>query len=44
MGKPQPHVKPTMLDFLLPSSYAEMAHKSKDKDALLKTGAKVIPT
>ena len=42
LGKPQSHVKPTMLDFLLPSSYAEMAKKSKDKDALLKTGAKVI--
>ena len=42
LGKPQSQVKPTMLDFLLPSAYAEMAKKSKDKDSLLKTGAKVI--
>ena len=40
LGKPQSYVKPTMLDFLLPSSYAETAKRSANKDALLKTGAK----
>ena len=42
LGRPTSQAKPTMVDFLLPSSYVETAKKSANKDELLKTGAKVI--
>ena len=42
LGRPTSQEKPTMLDFLLPSSYVDTAKQSANKDALLKTGAKVI--
>ena len=42
LGRVAPPCRIWQVDFLLPSSYHETAKQSANKDALLKTGAKVI--
>ena len=42
LGRPEAHERPTMVDFLLPTAYAEVAKRSQNKDDLLKAGSKLI--
>ena len=42
LGQQQSYEKPTMVDALLPTAYAEVAKKSENKDALLKAGSRII--
>eukprot|EP00966_Prymnesium_polylepis_P325275 7381255-Prymnesium_polylepis.1 len=42
LGRPVSQEKPTMIDMLLPSEFADAASKSENKDALKKAGAKII--
>ncbi len=42
LGRPESHERPTMVDFLLPTAYAEVAKRSANKDDLLKAGSRLI--
>lgn len=44
LGQPISYDRPTMLDFLLPTAYAEVAKQSENRDALLRAGSKLIRT
>jgi len=42
LGDHDSRARPTMVDFLLPTAYAEVAKRSENKDELLKAGSKLI--
>jgi alpha-tubulin suppressor-like RCC1 family protein len=42
LGRPESQERPTMVDFLMPTEYAEVAKRSDAKDKLMKAGARVI--
>ena len=42
LGRPGSQARPTMIDFLMPSDFADAAGRSANKDALKRAGAKLI--
>ena len=44
LGQPTSQAKPTLVDFLLPTAYAEVAKRSGNKDELLRAGSRLIHT